>query len=377
MRDDRLRSVALLLVALAAALYCLGVVVGFIGAYADLLGIFTLGWLLAFILNPLTVWVSRPRLPRREPRTRPLMARTLAVLVVYAGLGVLTLALVLLVAPLVLQQLQRLIASLPSIMAALDGTVDQVRVELGLPPTPVPTSASGTVTAALTQVLSGLVQNLSGVASGAAAAITNLILILVFALYLNLGGPVLGARVLRLLPQRYRPEARVFMRELDRAFGGFLRGQTIYAALSAALALGAVLLAGAPFPGVVAIGSFLLTLIPLLGSFLGLIPPVLSGMLVSVQTGLVILVVLGGIQLVLTNAVMPKIFGSSIRLEPIVVFIAIVVGIRLAGIWGAIFGIPIAALAIAMAQYTRQRQARLPAGAKEATASAGGDRRTP
>jgi predicted PurR-regulated permease PerM len=144
------------------------------------------------------------------------------------------------------------------------------------------------------------------------------------------------------------------MHELDRAFGGFLRGQVMYAGISAAVALVALLVVGAPVAIAASIGTFLLSLIPLLGSFLGLIPPVVAGMTMSVQTGILLFVVLGAVQLFLTNAVMPKIFGTAIRLEPIVVFIAIVVGIRLAGIWGAVFAIPIAALVVAMAQYRRK-----------------------
>jgi predicted PurR-regulated permease PerM len=280
---------------------------------------------------------------------------------VYLLLVLVILGAILWAVPLVVEQLQRLVSSLPEIAANVDATMDNLRAQVGLPPEDVPESGQPNLTVVLSGLLNTAVANLAGLVAGAASIVTNMILVLVFALYLNLGGPILGARLVRMLPRGWRDEARLFNRELNRAFGGFLRGQVIYAALSGVIALVVMLVFQTPFAGLAAIATFLLSLIPLLGSFLGIIPPMLAGFLVSTQTGILILVILGGIQLVLTNAIMPKIFGSSIQLEPILVFVAIVVGIRLAGIWGAVFAIPLTALGIAMAQHARRRRAILAA----------------
>lgn len=353
MSQDRLVRLTLSLVALAAAIYSLDLVLGLAISYADLILIFVLGWLMAFILHPLCMWVSQPHLPRRSPGARHLMARTSAVLVVYVGLVVLTISLFTWAAPILIQQLRSLAASLPTLYANAEAAIAALQTALGLEPS---ATASGTPTVImeLSRFTNQLLVNVSNIVQSLASAFTSFILVVVFAVYLNLGGPELGGRLLRLLPRKYRRTGHLFMRELNRAFGGFLRGQVTYAAISGAIALVALLLVQAPFAAAAALGAFVLSLIPLLGSFLGIIPPVLAGFLVSVQVGVLLLVVLGGIQLVLTNAVMPKIFGASISLEPILVFIAIVVGIRLAGIWGAIFAIPLAALAVSMAQHVRR-----------------------
>ncbi len=181
-----------------------------------------------------------------------------------------------------------------------------------------------------------------------------------FALYLNLGGSDLLRRVIALVPRRWQDEAWVFTGDVSDAFGGFLRGQAIYAAISGALVAVAMLALGVPYALAAAMLAFVLSLIPLFGSFLALIPPVLIGLTVSTQTALLLLVVLGGIQLVLTNAVMPRLFAGSIRMEPVVVFVAIVLGIGVAGLWGAIFAIPLTALAIATIQYATGRRTDLP-----------------
>jgi predicted PurR-regulated permease PerM len=354
--QERLVRVTLSLVALAAAIYSLGVVMGVAISYADLILIFVLGWLMAFILHPLCMWVSQPHVPRRPPRGRRLMARTTAVLVVYVGLVLLTIALFTWAAPILIQQLRSLADSLPTLYARAEAAIATLQVALGLPPSPPSAMNESTVIQELSRFTNQLLVRLSEVVQSLASTFTSFILVVVFAVYLNLGGPELGGRLLRLLPKKHRTVAHLFMRELNRAFGGFLRGQVTYAAMSGAIALVALLVVQAPFVGAAALGAFVLSLIPLLGSFLGLIPPVLAGFLVSVKVGLLLLVVLGGIQLVLTNAVMPKIFGASIHLEPILVFIAIVVGIRLAGIWGAIFAIPLAALAVSMAQHLRHHR---------------------
>jgi predicted PurR-regulated permease PerM len=359
--DRRLKRMAYGALALAAGLLIAAVVLFVARQYADLLIVLLMGWLLAFILNPLCSWVSRPHLPRRKraegaPAGRRLMPRGVAVILVYVGLVALAFAVVVLAVPPLVDQLQALVAELPEIAAQVDQAVAALVASLGLPvPTGGIPSAQTTLTVEIGRLIQQLISNLSGLVAGAAALITNLILILVFALYLNLGGPVLGARVIRLLPRRWWPTARVFMRELDRAVGGFLVGQTAYAAISAAIVAVAMLLFQVPLVGAATLLTFVLSLIPLFGSFLGIIPPVMAGLLVSVQVAVLLLVLLGGIQLVLTNAVMPRVFGASIRLEPIVVFLAIIFGIRIAGFWGAIFAIPVTSLAIGMLQYFRDR----------------------
>jgi predicted PurR-regulated permease PerM len=365
MLHDRLVRLTLALVAVAAAQLIWGGVLGVLARYGGLLMVFVLGWLLAFILNPVVQWVTHPRLPHRgAPAPEPPRRRIpwgVAVLLVYLGIAVIALVATILIVPRVVDDLSRIVQSLPDLVNRLQAAVLALAQELGLKVAPATIQQGAQATLSqLAAAVAGAVAGLTALIVSVSTMLTNAILVLVFGLYLNLGGGDLLRRVIELLPRRWHDEAWVFSGDVNHSFGGFLRGQVIYAALSAAIVAVAMVLFQVPAVVGVTLLTFLLSLIPLFGSFLGLIPPVLAALTVSTQTAVLMLVILGGIQLVLTNAVMPKIFAGSIRMEPIVVFVAIVVGIGVAGLWGAIFAIPLTALAIATIQYATGRRTDVP-----------------
>ena len=365
MQHDRLFRATLTLVALAAALFIWGGVLGVLTRYGALLMVFVLGWLLAFILNPLIRWVTHPRLPRRggqlgePPRQR--IPWGVAVLLVYVGIVVIALVATVVVVPRLVDDLGQMVQSIPEVVNRAQAAALELVQKAGfqVAPATVQQGAQATLSQ-LAATVAGVVAGLATLIVGVSAMVTNAILVLVFALYLNLGGGDLLRRVIELLPKRWHDEAWVFTDDVNSSFGGFLRGQVLYAAISGAIVAVAMILFRVPAVVGVSLLTFLLSLIPLFGAFLGLIPPVLAGLTVSTQTAVLMLVILGGIQLVLTNAIMPKLFGGTIRMEPIVVFVAIVVGIGVAGLWGAIFAIPLTALAIATIQYVTGRRTDVP-----------------
>jgi len=69
------------------------------------------------------------------------------------------------------------------------------------------------------------------------------------------------------------------------------------------------------------------------------------------------------LQQVLFNVLAPRILSQQIGLHPLLVFFAVLTGARVAGIWGAIFGVPIVAVVVTMISFYRasheERAARL------------------
>jgi predicted PurR-regulated permease PerM len=356
---DRLFRTTLVLVGFAALLYILDSFSTLLTIYGGLIMIFVMGWLLAFIINPFCHWVAAPHIPRRGVTAAPKQRLPwgAAVLIVYLAVVVIVVGAVIIVVPILIQQLATVLATMPTTWANLSANIAALQASLGIKiPSEMQNTAGTGLSLNFSRLISSSINGLSALVAGTASFFTNAILVLVFALYLNLGGAELTNRVLGIAPTRFDEEARVFADTVNRVFGGFLRGQVTYAAISAVIVAIVMIILHVPLVGLASLSTFLLSLIPLLGSFLGILPPVLAALTVSGKTALLMLVILGGVQLVLTNAIMPKIFGSSIHLEPVVVFIAIVVGINIAGIWGAIFAIPLAALIISMVQFFRDRR---------------------
>ena len=86
-------------------------------------------------------------------------------------------------------------------------------------------------------------------------------------------------------------------------------------------------------------------LIPFFGPPLALIPPDRRRLRSTCRSGswsvTIILVV---VQTVIVNWLQPRLMRGALGLHPILVLVGLLVGAQVAGIWGALFGIPVIAV---------------------------------
>src|SRR4029078_12766041 len=151
-----------------------------------------------------------------------------------------------------------------------------------------------------------------------------------------------------LVPSGYKAEAEVLEEAVARSFGGFIRGQVVGGAVSAGICLFASLAFGLSVAAVTTALAGLLMAIPFFGPFVSWVPPVLVAVLSKQEAilGGTIVVAIGW--LVVMNWLQPRIMATSLRIHPIVVLGSVLVGLKVAGIPGAIFGIPVAAVISAL-----------------------------
>src|SRR3972149_7339936 len=84
--------------------------------------------------------------------------------------------------------------------------------------------------------------------------------------------------------------------------------------------------------------------IPFFGPFIAWAPPVLVALVLQPDPPLRALVTLAAGWLAVMNVLQPRLMAEALRIHPIVVLGSVLVGGKIAGIGGAIFGIPIAAV---------------------------------
>ena len=97
-----------------------------------------------------------------------------------------------------------------------------------------------------------------------------------------------------------------------------------------------------------AVAAAVLMAIPFFGPFLSWSPPVLVAVFTQPDATLPTVVIMAIGWFLVMNVVQPKIMASAIGIHPIVVLGSVIVGFKLAGIVGAVFGIPIAAVVSAL-----------------------------
>ena len=152
-----------------------------------------------------------------------------------------------------------------------------------------------------------------------------------------------------LVPDGYRAEAKVLEEAVSRSFGGFIRGQVITGLVFGAICLLASVAFGLEFIARHDLHRGLPHGDPVLRAVRRLDPAGARRDAVQARGALVpvgIVVAIGW--LVVMNWLQPRIMATSLRIHPIVVLGSVLVGLKIAGIPGAIFGIPIAAVISAL-----------------------------
>jgi len=190
------------------------------------------------------------------------------------------------------------------------------------------------------------------IASGAFSAIGTLFLVVLLAFFMVLDSHKIMVWFSRLVPGRFREQSLLLQEGVARSFGGFIRAQTVLALLMFAVVmlvgLVARALGGMEYIFVTAVVSGLLMFIPMVGPFMALLPPIFIAFLTSENwvVALVAVVVIIAIQTVMVNVLQPKMMQESLGLHPILLFVGLLVGVQIAGLWGALFGIPILAVIV-------------------------------
>ncbi len=208
----------------------------------------------------------------------------------------------------------------------------------GIDITSVRAQVIGYVSNAGTTVLGGTLQIVTGVVN----TVTNILLILVIAFYFILDGRAMHNRAVRLLPAAYRDRWFFVEATLNKVLGGYIRGQLIVAAtVGLAAGVGSQLL-GVRYSIVIGLLAFLFELIPMIGPVLGAIPAVLISLFQAPSPVVWVIIYFIVLQQVESNLIVPRVSGHAVGLHPLAALLALLVGLELGGLGGALLAVPLA-----------------------------------
>ncbi|HET9851282.1 MAG TPA: AI-2E family transporter [Candidatus Limnocylindrales bacterium] len=347
-RERRWFDAVLILGALALGFVVLTFVGAIFAIFGDLIMVFFLAWLLAFMLGPLVTRAT----------AIPFMTRTGAIftvyLIIFGGLVLITIV----VAAALVTSLSDFIADLPSLQANLPSLVApwQERLNsLGFGNIDLLTQVHVFLDN-ISQYAAQLVAPLQQLAVASLGAIGNLLLVVVLSLYMVADRDRIQAFFFGLVPPAYRSEIEILEEAVSRSFGGFVRGQVVTGLVFGAIAFATSVVFGLDFIAVTTATAGVLMAIPFFGPFVAWIPPVLVAILTKPDSTLLVSIVVAIGWLLVMNWLQPRIMSTSLRIHPIVVLGSVLVGLKIAGIPGAIFGIPIAAVISALVLYQLNRR---------------------
>jgi predicted PurR-regulated permease PerM len=189
-----------------------------------------------------------------------------------------------------------------------------------------------------------LAKPIGDVAVASLGVFGNLLFIFFLSLYMAVDKERIVRFLFRIVPPAYDEEARLLEHSISRSFGGFLRGQALMGLLYAAISMAASLLLGLPYMPVTAVSSGILQAIPFFGPFISWTPPVLAAVFFQPSAILPVLIIMVIGWFVLMNIIQPRLMSEAVGLHPVVVLGSVMIGSKIAGIPGAIFGIPVVAV---------------------------------
>jgi len=336
-RERRWLDAILALAAIALAFIVIGFVGQVVGFFSDLIFVFFLAWLLAFMLTPV---VTRLR------SAIPVLSRAGAVFAVYFVLFAVLIIVTVTIASALVGGITDFVANVPHLREDLPGILAPWQERLngvGLPQVDLNALASSFLDN-LSIYAAQAAQPLQQLAVASLGAIGTLLLIIVLSLYMVADRERLTAFLFWLVPAGYKEDARLLEEAVVRSFGGFIRGQAITGVAFGAVSLAASALFGLDYAAVTTAAAGILMAIPFFGPFVAWVPPVLVAFISKPDALLptVILVAIGWA--IVMNVLQPRIMQGAVGIHPIVVLGSVLIGGRIAGIPGAIFGIPIAAV---------------------------------
>ncbi len=283
-------------------------------------------------LDPAVTWLMRRGLKRGW-----------SIAVVFLGLALVVVGVLGLIVPVVVSQIAQFVRDLPRLVDdmqrtdwfqwllnqfgdGVDDVVDQIQQFLTDPNN-------------IATITGGALQLGIGVVSGISGALVTLVLTLYFLASL----PTIKQAFYRITPARGRENLATITEQVTSSVGGYLMGMVVLAFFNSIVAFILHLALGLPFPALMAVVAFLITLIPLIGSVVFWIIASALALFTSPLSALIFALVYLIYMQVEAYVLTPRVMNRTISIPGSLVVIGALVGGTLLGLIGALVAIPVSA----------------------------------
>lgn len=311
----------------------------FIGLVGHVLVLGIIAYIIAYLAHPLLNLLQSRRLPRALG----------VLLVVLLVLGMVALASTLLVT--VGTQLYDLVQKLPTLSTAflewltalskrltfLGGSAAQLEL--------LTKNGASTLQKYLLPYLQKNQELLVGGLFGVASVVAESFAVLILSIYMMLDYEKIGLTLIRIFPRTWQPFVLDLSGNVGTAVGGYLRGQLLIALFVGVLVGVGLSLGGIPSAPAIGFLAGVFNIVPYLGVVISIIP----ALLLAVSAGGLVKIIIVVVVFVLANQIeghllSPIVLGRTTDLHPVTVVLAILCGLALMGIVGALLAVPVAAL---------------------------------
>jgi predicted PurR-regulated permease PerM len=318
------------------------------GKASTAIGTIIIAVVFSYLTSPIVRFFERRRLPR-----------FIGVAAVYVGL-LLFLALASVLLADMVTQLSVYAANLPTLLAPALDWAQRLPEQIGRIELPQPVrEALAQASSSLQNLLQGFTQTLLGALRALLAQGGNLVSFiaslfggvfqlftaLTISIYLLYDLPKIAATIHRAIPQPYQPIVLELAQKLDRAVGGYVRGQVLVALLVGLVVGLGFWIVGIPLAASLGFLAFVFNFVPFVGIIISSVPAIL---LAATANPPILKMILAVLVLWIANQLEgnlfgPQIVGKAVNLHPVTAIAAILIGASLFGIVGALLAVPMMA----------------------------------
>ncbi|MGB1077629.1 MAG: AI-2E family transporter, partial [Bdellovibrionales bacterium] len=313
---------------------------GFLWLFKSVLMPFVLGFAIAYLLNPVIFKLEKIKIARKPASLLILTSFFLVVALILA-----------VISPLLIREMLEFAEELPTytdkVWALAQPVVERIQLQLGMETSDDLIASVKPHIGKAAQTSAGILKHI--VSGGLAVFDFTLTFFLtpIVAYFLLKEWPKITKWTYDLMPRDHEKTLKTLLSDIDKKISGFVRGQLSVCAVLGLLYAVALVIAGLKYGFFIGLMAGALSIIPLVGSVVGLLVSVMVAWFQSgdiMFVGIIAAIFLVG-QIVEGNLLTPKLVGDSVGLHPLWVLFALMAGGALLGILGMLIAVPVTAIA--------------------------------
>lgn len=191
--------------------------------------------------------------------------------------------------------------------------------------------------------------------SGTFGVLLTLFGVVFVAIYLLVDSGRFKRGFIRAIPAVYRDDAQALWDEVGESLSRYLGGLLISLTFQGVASTVALFLIGVPYSLLLGTWTAIAAIVPYVGSYIGGVPAVIAALFVSPLAAVLTGVTYFMINQIDGNLIAPRVQGQAIRVHPLLIFLAVIAGGEVAGLWGALLAVPGLAVLRAVVDFLNER----------------------
>lgn len=293
---------------------------------------FTIGAFITYLLHPLVENIHNRGIPR-----------SLAIFLIYIiFFGVLGFALYKGI-PAFISQLKDLTENAPQFSNQYRTWIESIQQQTSK----WPTGLQSRVDQGITSIETSLNQLFSRVISFLVTILSSFViigLIPFIAFYMLKDIDLIKKAFWYLTPRKWRKEGILFLRDVNKSLGGYIRGQLLVCVVIGTISSIFFWVIDMKYPLLLGLIVGITNVIPYFGPFIGAIPAIIIAATISVKMIIFCVIIIFLLQFLEGNVLSPLIVGKSLHMHPLMIMFALLTGSEMGGVIGLILAVPCLAI---------------------------------